>query len=296
MVAIMAELSQPPDTAMLHIENLHKSFGQLHAVRGLSLRVEAGEIYGFLGPNGAGKTTTLSMIAGLLVPDQGRIRLLDGLVPTDPQARFQLGLAPQALALYNGLSARENLRFFGQLFGLSGKTLASAMERVLALTHLDDRADDRVSAYSGGMKRRLNLAVALLHQPALLLLDEPTVGVDPQSRNLLLEAIEQLRDAGHAIVYTTHYMEEVERLADRIGIMDHGQLLAEGSLSELLQQHGGPYQVRWYHQGQWTHCETDNPAAWLQQQPFDPENDQVQIQPPDLEQVFLHLTGKQLRD
>lgn len=281
---------------MLQIENLHKSFGPLHAVRGLSLRVKAGEIYGFLGPNGAGKTTTISMIAGLLAPDQGRILLLDRLAPTDPQARFQLGLAPQALALYNALTARENLRFFGQLFGLSGQALAEAVERVLELTHLSDRADDRVSQYSGGMKRRLNLAVALLHQPALLLLDEPTVGVDPQSRNLLLEAIEQLRDAGHAIVYTTHYMEEVERLADRIGIMDQGQLLAEGTLSELLRQHGGPYQVRWYHQGQWHNDETDNPAAWLQQQPFNPETNPLQIQPPNLEQVFLHLTGKQLRD
>ncbi len=281
---------------MLHIENLHKSFGSLHAVRGLSLRVNAGEIYAFLGPNGAGKTTTLSMIAGLLAPDQGRIQLLNQLAPTDPEARFQLGLAPQALALYNGLTARENLHFFGQLFGLSGQALAEAMERVLALSHLADRADDRVSQYSGGMKRRLNLAVALLHQPALLLLDEPTVGVDPQSRNLLLEAIEQLRDAGHAIVYTTHYMEEVERLADRIGIMDHGRLLAEGTLSELLQQHGGPYQVRWYRQGRWHNDETDNPAVWLQQQALNPETDPLQIQPPNLEQVFLHLTGKQLRD
>ncbi len=281
---------------MLVLNNVRKHHGDCVAVDGLSLCVQAGEIYGLLGPNGAGKTTTLSMIAGLLLPDSGRIELADGMSPDNPQARWYLGLAPQSLALYEPLSARENLRFFGRMLGLRGRHLRVAVDDALALAELSERADEPVRQFSGGMKRRLNLAVAMLHKPRLLLLDEPTVGVDPQSRNALLESIRFLRDAGHSIVYTTHYMEEAQKICDRVGIMDHGRLLAEGTVPELIRAYGGDYLVRLQRGEKTSTYRHSHPMELLTDLGFDPDLDIVAIEPPNLESVFLHLTGRHLRD
>ncbi len=219
---------------MLTVKNLRKAFGSLVAVADVSFSVEPGMLVGLLGPNGAGKTTTVSMLTGLIAPDRGDVivagRRLAG--DTDPVKR-RIGLVPQDLALYDELSARDNLRFFGALYGLSGAPLDQAIHHALALVELDDRARDRVKTYSGGMKRRLNLAAALLHDPDILLLDEPTVGVDPQSRNAIFDNLETLKRRGKALLYTTHYMEEVERLADRVVIMDHGSVIADKPIAAL---------------------------------------------------------------
>src|SRR4051794_29390004 len=216
---------------MLEVQALHKRYGDLIAVHEVSFTAREGEMVGLLGPNGAGKTTTVSMIAGLLPPDRGEVRIGGGIVrsETDPVKR-RMGLVPQDLALHDELSARENLTLFGSLYGLKGAPLQSAMERNLELVGLADRAKDRTSTFSGGMKRRLNLAAALLHDPQILLLDEPTVGVDPQSRNAIFDNLEALKRRGKTLVYTTHYMEEAERLCDRIIIIDHGKVIANDSL------------------------------------------------------------------
>ena len=220
---------------MLAIQGLRKRFGDRRAVDGISFEMAPGEIVGVLGPNGAGKTTTVSMIAGLLRPDEGEVRIdgrpLGG--DTDP-AKRQLGLVPQELALYDELSARENLRFFGGLYGLAGAALDAAISSALGLVGLQDRATHRVGTFSGGMKRRLNLAAGLLHDPRILLLDEPTVGVDPQSRNAIFDNLEALKREGKALLYTTHYMEEAERLCDRIVIIDQGRIVAHDTLRGLL--------------------------------------------------------------
>ena len=247
---------------MLTITNLHKSFGRTVAVNGVSFGVERGQLVGLLGPNGAGKTTTVSMIAGLVTPDQGTVTI-DGLVPSGDASpvKRRLGLVPQDLALFDELSARSNLRLFGALYGLSGPALDEAIASSLTLVGLADRAGDRVKTFSGGMKRRLNLAAGLLHDPDILLLDEPTAGVDPQSRNAIFDNLEQLKSRGKALLYTTHYMEEAERLADRIVIMDHGRVLADDTLSRLRDGMPGS---------------TDGQAS--------------------LETLFLNLTGRNLRD
>src|SRR3982751_4449923 len=202
---------------MLEVRGLHKRYGDLVAVHEVSFTAHPGEMVGLLGPNGAGKTTTVSMIAGLLPPDRGEVRIAGGIVrsETDPVKR-RMGLVPQDLALHDELSARENLGLFGALYDLGGATLNRAIDSALDLAGLADRAKDRVATFSGGMKRRLNLATALLHDPQILLLDEPTVGVDPQSRHSIFTTLEELKRRGKALIYTTHYMEEVERLADRI--------------------------------------------------------------------------------
>ncbi len=219
---------------MLEARSLKKSFGSVRAVEGVSLAVEPGRILGLLGPNGAGKTTTVSMLSGLVRPDEGQVlvggRPLDG--DADP-AKGKLGLVPQDLALYDDLSALDNLRFFGSLQGMGARSLERAMGEALAVAGLSDRGKDKVKSYSGGMKRRLNLAAGLLHGPEVLLLDEPTAGVDPQSRNAIFDTLERLRDEGKAILYTTHYMEEAERLCDRIVIVDHGKVVAQGDLAAL---------------------------------------------------------------
>ncbi len=281
---------------MLEFDRVRKAYGDLVAVDGLSLRVRPGEVYGLLGPNGAGKTTTLSLAAGLQKPDSGYVRLAGGLTPDNPKARLHLGLAPQSLALYEVLSARENLRFFGRMLGLGGRRLRSAVGAALELADLSERADEPVRQFSGGMKRRLNLAVAMLHKPRLLLLDEPTVGVDPQSRNALLDSVRALRDDGHSIVYTTHYMEEAQKVCNRVGILDQGRLLAEGTVPELLRAHGGKYRVRLQRAGETRLYHHADPLAVLEGIEFDPSTDTVSIEPPDLESVFLNLTGRQLRD
>jgi ABC-2 type transport system ATP-binding protein len=219
---------------VLEIRNVRKSYGSLVAVDDVSFTVEPGRLTGLLGPNGAGKTTTVSMIAGLTRPERGSV-LVNG-VPlsgdTDPKKK-KIGLVPQDLALYEEVSARENLRFFGGLYNLSGAALENAMTAALTLVGLADRARDRVKTFSGGMKRRLNLAAGLLHDPDILLLDEPTVGVDPQSRNAIFDNLEELKRRGKALLYTTHYMEEAERLADRIVVIDHGRVIANDTLAGL---------------------------------------------------------------
>jgi ABC-2 type transport system ATP-binding protein len=249
---------------VLEIRGLRKTFGTLVAVDDVSFSVAPGRLTGLLGPNGAGKTTTVSIVAGLLPPDRGQV--LIGGKPlggrsgdTDPLKR-RIGLVPQDLALYDELSARENLRFFGALYNLSGPALESAMTSALTMVGLADRARDKVKAFSGGMKRRLNLAAGLLHDPDILLLDEPTVGVDPQSRNAIFDNLEELKRRGKALLYTTHYMEEAERLADRIVVIDHGKVVADDTLDGLYAGVG---------------------AAGGQR---------------SLESVFLTLTGRSLRD
>jgi ABC-2 type transport system ATP-binding protein len=221
-------------STLLQASNLCKSYGARRAVDGVSLRVAAGQTVGLLGPNGAGKSTTVGMLCGLVRPDAGEI-MLDGqaVTPAALQAKRKIGLVPQDLALYEDLSAHENLRLFGALYGLKGAALAARVLDVLALVNLLERGKDKVATFSGGMKRRLNIAAAMLHDPALLILDEPTVGVDPQSRNAIFDTLEQLKAEGRALIYTSHYMEEVERLADHIVIIDHGKVIADESPAGL---------------------------------------------------------------
>jgi ABC-2 type transport system ATP-binding protein len=220
--------------ALLRVEGLVKSYGTRRAVDGVSFGVGAGQTVGLLGPNGAGKSTTVSMLCGLLRPDAGQV-LLDGQPVTTGAANVKrrIGLVPQDLALYDDLSAHENLRLFGALYGLKGKPLDERIARVLGLVNLLDRAREKPATFSGGMKRRLNIAAALLHDPDLLILDEPTVGVDPQSRNAIFDTLEALKAQGRSLIYTSHYMEEVERLADHIVIIDHGKVLADDSPAAL---------------------------------------------------------------
>ena len=281
---------------MLEIKNLKKSFGNIHAVDDLTLEIREGEIFGLLGPNGAGKTTTVNLAIGLIRPDSGSVSLQGGGPPTDPAVRARMGVAPQALAIYEDLSGEENLRFFGTLQGLKGKRLRERVAWVLEFVDLADRAKGRVKTYSGGMKRRLNLAIALVHDPSLLLLDEPTVGVDPQSRNAIFERIATLRDEGRTVVYTTHYMEEAQRLCDRVGIIDHGRLLAMGAVEGLIREHGGLSVIY-----------VDRGRGEERFETADPMNELVKIHAaggvltfrvdtPDLECVFLNLTGRHLRD
>src|SRR5947209_9648021 len=219
---------------MLNVNKLRKTFGTLVAVDNVSFALERGQLVGLLGPNGAGKTTTVSIIAGLVTPDKGDVLIgghrLAG--DTDP-AKRKIGLVPQDLALYDELSARENLRFFGALYDLKGAALDRAIAAAMELVELSDRARDRVKTFSGGMKRRLNLAAGLLHDPEILLLDEPTVGVDPQSRNAIFDKLEVLKAEGKGLVYTTHYMEEAERLCDRLVIVDKGRVVASDTMRGL---------------------------------------------------------------
>ena len=219
---------------MLEVSGLHKSYGSLVAVEEVTFIARPGEMVGLLGPNGAGKTTTVSMIAGLLPPDRGEVRIEGAVVrgETDP-VKLRIGLVPQEIALHDELPARENLALFGAIYGLGGATLSKAMDAAFEIAGLADRAKDRVATFSGGMKRRLNLAAALMHGPSILLLDEPTVGVDPQSRNQIFASLEELKRQGKTLVYTTHYMEEAERLCDRIIIIDHGKVIANDTLAAV---------------------------------------------------------------
>jgi ABC-2 type transport system ATP-binding protein len=224
-------------TLLLNVRGLSKSYGERRAVDGVSFQVQAGQTVGLIGPNGAGKSTTVSMICGLLRPDAGSVEL-DGVAigagPSDVKRR--IGFVPQDLALYEDLSARENLRLFAALYGIKGAQMKARCDEVLALVNLLDRAADKPSTFSGGMKRRLNIAAALMHDPQLLILDEPTVGVDPQSRNAIFDTLEKLKAMGRSLIYTSHYMEEVERLADHIVIIDHGKVLADESPAALYQR------------------------------------------------------------
>ncbi|MFZ6674019.1 ABC transporter ATP-binding protein [Undibacterium sp. Xuan67W] len=222
---------------LLDVKTLSKSFGQRKVVDSVSFSLKHGQTLGLLGPNGAGKSTAVSMICGLLRQDQGEVRIGGQLVGEGNNAvKRKIGFVPQDLALYDDLSAMENLKLFGALYGLTGGALKARCDAVLELVNLRDRAADKPATFSGGMKRRLNIAAALLHDPQLLILDEPTVGVDPQSRNAIFDSLEILKKQGRALIYTSHYMEEVERLADHIVIIDHGKVIANGSPQELYQR------------------------------------------------------------
>jgi linearmycin/streptolysin S transport system ATP-binding protein len=219
---------------MLEVIGLRKTYGPVTAVDGVSLKAGTGETIGLLGPNGAGKTTTVSIIAGLVTPDSGEVRIAGRTMRGDTDsAKRHIGLVPQDLGLYEEMSARENLHLFGALYNMDGAALKRAMDEVLDLVGLKERAKDKVMDFSGGMKRRLNLAAALMHDPQLLLLDEPTVGVDPQSRNAIFDNLEVLKKRGKTLLYTTHYMEEAERLCDRLVIIDHGKVIADDTLQGL---------------------------------------------------------------
>ena len=284
---------------MLVFDHVSKSFGDLRAVDDLSFELEAGEVFGLLGPNGAGKTTAINMAVGLLEPDEGVVRFADEAFdrnPRDAENRVSLGLAPQSIALYEQISGADNLRFFGRLHGLRGSDLEERVAACLDFADLEDVRKKVVSKYSGGMKRRLNLAVAIIHDPELVLLDEPTVGVDPQSRNAIFDRVEQLRNAGKQIVYTTHYMEEAQRLCDRVAIIDRGRLMALDTVSALIEAHGGPGNlVVRTGDGESRH-ETTDPLGTLAELQARQAVDHFQYLPPDLETVFLNLTGRALRD
>ncbi len=281
---------------MIQLDKVSRSFADLLAVDEFSIQIPRGEIFGLLGPNGAGKSTLIAMISGQLLPTSGSV-LVDGLPPVSLAAKRQLGIAPQALAIYEELSARDNLEFFGRLYGLQGNTLKSACDRVLDFVALSDRARDRVGNYSGGMKRRLNLAIALLHEPRILLLDEPTVGVDPQSRNRLFESVLALKARGMTIVYTTHYMEEAEKLCDRIGIVEQGRLLALDTVDRLIRQHGGDSLLSYIDGGTEQSISTSDPLAEIQRLlAAGCDMGELSLARPNLEQVFLNLTGRHLRD
>src|SRR4030066_310798 len=228
---------------MIKACNLKKRYGKTVALDDVSFEVKRGETFGLLGPNGAGKTTTIRLLCGLLKPDSGIVTLDGKTDPTLVEVRLSLGMVPQTLAIYEELSAEDNLRFFGRIYGLSGRLLKERVSNCLEIAGLSQRRKDQDAKYSGGMKRRLNMVCSLLHEPPLLLLDEPTVGVDPQSRNSIFDTIEAMKKQGRTIIYTTHYMEEAERLCDREAILDHGKFLDMDTVHNLIAKHGGPSRV-----------------------------------------------------
>ncbi len=276
---------------ILHVEKLGKDYGDRRAVDAIDLDVRRGEIFGLLGPNGAGKTSTISMACGVVPPSRGRVRVDGHDIVTDTfAAKRAIGLVPQDLAVYEELTPRQNLAFFAQLYGLEGEALAARVDWALGIAELADRGNDLVKTFSGGMKRRLNLVCGLVHKPTLLVCDEPTVGVDPQSRRHIFDAILRLRREGMTIVYTSHYMEEVEELCDRIAIMDAGKVVACGTLDELRRAHGGGG----------LELEVAGDDAVLEAAVAAIERAGATIkrraQSGNLEQVFLALTGRGLRD
>jgi ABC-2 type transport system ATP-binding protein len=309
--------------SLLKVERLSKAFAAVRAVEEVSFEVHEGEIYGLLGPNGAGKTTTLSIIAGLLKADGGKVLVGGTDFGSDPgRAKKMMGVVPQEIALYEELSGRENLEFWGRIAGLSGADARKRATELLEALSLADRAKDKIKTYSGGMKRRINLGAALLHRPRLLLLDEPTVGIDPQARMNILQFVQDLCAGGTGILYTTHYLEEAETLCRRIGIIDHGKLLAEGTLSDLQERLGGdkvfvvegdlaaaaPETWPGFNQrfrllqksvGQMLLAAigTRDPGECLRELlslPVKVQN--VTLKRPNLNDVFLQLTGRQLRE
>ncbi len=308
---------------VLLCQDLAMSFGDRAAVDGVSFQLAAGEIYGLLGPNGAGKTTTIKMVCGLLEPDRGSIAIAGRPAAGDLSVKALVGYVPQDIALYPDLTAQENLAFLGRLYGLRGGLLAARVAEALELTELSDRAKDRVDAFSGGMRRRLNIAAGLLHHPVLLVLDEPTVGVDPQSRHAILERVQEFGRQGMAVLYTTHYMEEAERVCDRVGIIDRGHLIAEGTRRELISKLGEHDQIELGATGDLERLAAalrvlpgvesagvaDHqlhllaldgrsilPAVLEAAEHVEAEINSVDVVEPDLEAVFLHLTGTALRE
>ncbi len=313
-------------TAILEVKQLVKKYGDFTAVKGISFDINEGEIFSLLGPNGAGKTTTISMLSTLYAPTSGEATIGGHSVTKEPMAvRNLIGVVPQELALYDDLSARENLVFWGQMYGLSGKTLKIRVDEVLEQIGLSDKANNRVKTYSGGMKRRVNIGVGLLHKPSLLFMDEPTVGIDPQSRRAILDSVKALNQQGMTVLYTTHYMEEAEELSDRVGIIDHGELIAMGTQAELNRQVGEKDTLVLHIdesqngealaaavrkiQGVLKADITDHTVAVIAQEAEEimapvitTANElgikirSVDIQEPNLEAVFLSLTGRALRD
>ncbi|RPJ28198.1 MAG: ATP-binding cassette domain-containing protein [Chloroflexi bacterium] len=311
---------------MLAIEvlDLHKSFGETQAVQGVSFDVRQGEIFSLLGPNGAGKTTTISMLSCLLRPDAGDARVMGHSISTDAMGvKSVLGVVPQEIALYEDLSARENLTFWGKMYGLRGAGLKSRVDEVLDVIGLRDRAGERVGKYSGGMKRRVNIGLALLHKPKVIYMDEPTVGIDPQSRRNILDSVVALKDQGMTVLYTTHYMEESQELSDHIAIMDHGKMMACGTHEELVKLIGQQTRIDlslnvepskildvWRTIKGVSHISSEEerisvlvedsnqvlPRLFEAAAHSSTRITSVEIREPNLEAVFLHLTGRALRD
>ncbi len=309
---------------MIEVQNLAKRFGELQAVDRISFEVRSGEIYGLLGPNGAGKTTTISMLTGLLPPDEGQMQFQGVDLAEDPIGiKSKLGVVPQEIALYEELTATENLRFWGSLYGLSGAGLKAAVGEALDQVGLTAKADTRVETFSGGMKRRLNLSLGLVHKPLVVMMDEPTVGIDPQARLNILEVVRDIASSGTTVLYTTHYLEEAESLCTRIGIMDHGKILAEGTLEELKKMIGANEVVTV--RGSFSESEARDRVDRLEAvRVIDAEDGRlmlatagdgsgavrllseilggdlavegISIQPPSLNGLFLKLTGRELRD
>jgi ABC-2 type transport system ATP-binding protein len=303
---------------MIKADNLKKRYGSTIALDDVSFEVQKGETFGLLGPNGAGKTTTIRLLCGLAKPDSGTVTLDGKTDPTLAEVRLSLGMVPQTLAIYEELSARENLHFFGKIYGLSGRKLKERISDCLEIAGLAKRSKERVSKYSGGMKRRLNMVCSLLHEPPLLLLDEPTVGVDPQSRNSIFDTIEDMKKQGRTIIYTTHYMEEAERLCDRVAILDYGKILDMDTVHNLVVKHGGPSRVEAefekdlsgldkvkqlignkniQFEGTKIKFETDKPMeslAMLNRSGVSFKS--LKVEMANLEDVFLNLTGRRLRD
>jgi ABC-2 type transport system ATP-binding protein len=309
---------------VMECRDLHKAFGDIVAVDGVGFTIADGETYGLLGPNGAGKTTSISMICGLLEADAGEVHIAGETITTrSVEPKRAVGYVPQDIAIYPDLTARENLAFFGRLYGMGGDDLKRRVGEVLETIGLAERADDKSDEFSGGMKRRLNIGIGLLHEPQLLVLDEPTVGVDPQSRNAILESVERLSVEGMGVLYTTHYMEEAERLCDRVGIIDSGKIVAEGTRRELVDLIGSQDRVRVVASGDLKAAAeavdglpsvveagerdggldliVDDAAASLTEilqkvTGAGANVTSVDVDEPDLESVFLHLTGRALRD
>lgn len=308
----------------INVLDLHKDFGEVYAVKGVSFTVRRGEVFSLLGPNGAGKSTTISMLACLLRPTQGDATVLGHSIRSRPQAvKARLGVVPQEIALYDDLTARENLDFWGKMYGLRGAALNKRVDEVLELIGLADRQKGRLEKFSGGMKRRINIGVALLHQPDVVIMDEPTVGIDPQSRRHILDGVKDLNRQGMTVLYTTHYMEEAQELSDHIAIMDKGEIIASGTHTDLVQIVGEQDRIsvrlsephpellaQWRgvagvasitaEEGLITLLARDSslvlPHLFELAAAVGIRITSVDIQEPDLETVFLHLTGRALRD
>lgn len=308
----------------IELRNLVKRYGSSLAVDNISLKIEKGEIFGLLGPNGAGKSTTIKMIMGLLKPNRGEIYVKGMDVRKDSLAvKRLLGLVPQDIAIYDGITARENVEFFGKLYGLRGKNLKDGADEALEFTGLKDKEKEKPKKFSGGMKRRLNIACAIVHQPEIIIMDEPTVGIDAQSRNHILDSVKELNKRGTTIIYTSHYMEEVESIAKRVGIIDYGKLIALGTKDELKKQLSTDEKIlieasniRFNPVDEIKKLNgitnvslkenkieilTPNAQQVLQDILFILSKENVTVrnislQEPDLENVFLALTGRNLRD